>query len=170
MHHSASENIYPHLSALQSTQGMFSASVSKSSFRLHSTDRLHSNRPEGDWLSGVAGWCGWLGSGQRKQLVAHEKTISGQRQSPGGRTCDAQRLKVRCPAAEGATSAGGEEERQERRDGARNYRKTPLEATCRQADSEVRYTRCSYHQCASQHIRKHLSENIYTHLSALRII
>ncbi len=135
---------------------MFSASVSKSSFRLHSTDRLHSNRPEGDWLSGVAGWCGWLGSGQRKQLVAHEKTISGQRQSPGGRTCDAQRLKVRCPAAEGATSAGGEEERQERRDGARNYRKTPLEATCRQADSEVRYTRCSYHQCASQHIRKHL--------------
>ncbi len=40
---------------------------------------------------------------------------------------------------------------------SRDYQETPLEATCKQADSEVRHTRCLYHQCASQHIRKQLS-------------
>ncbi len=52
----------------------------------------------------VAGWpvwlasrCGWLGSGRGKQLVAHEKMISGQRQSP-------RRPNVRYPAAEGKTT------------------------------------------------------------------
>jgi hypothetical protein len=129
---------------------MFSASVSKSSFRLHSTDRLRSNRPEGSWLAGVAGWCGWLGSGQGKQLVPDDKTISGQRKG-------SPRSNVRCPAAEGETSAGRGEERQERRGKDRDYRKTPLEATSRQADSEMRCRVCFYHQCASQHIREHLS-------------
>jgi hypothetical protein len=63
---------------------------------------------------------------------------------------------VRYPSAEGARSAGREEERQERRDEVRGYRKTPLEATSRQADSEMRCRVCFYHQCASQRIRKHL--------------
>ncbi len=104
----------------------------------------------------VAGWPVWLasrcsrrGSGKEKQPVANEKTISGQRKG-------SPRSNVRCPAAEGARSAGRGEERQERRDEVRDYRKTPLEATCRQADSEMRRRVCFYHQCASQRIRQHL--------------
>jgi hypothetical protein len=81
--------------------------------------------------------------------VADEKTISGQRKG-------SPRPNVRCPAAEGETSAGREEERQEKRGEDRDYWETPLGATSRQADSEVRYVGCPYHQCASQRIRKHL--------------
>ncbi len=82
--------------------------------------------------------------------MADEKTISGQRKG-------SPRPNVRCPAAEGETSAGREEERQEKRGEDRDYWETPLGATSRQADSEVRYVGCPHHQCASQCIRKHLS-------------
>ena len=44
-------------------------------------------------MAGVAGWCGWLGSGQGKQLVPDDKTISSQRKG-------SPRPNVRCPEAE----------------------------------------------------------------------
>lgn len=60
-------------------------------------------------------------------------------------------------------TASGQREDDQRRMGRgepRDYQETPLETTCKQADSEVRHTRCLYHQCASQRIRKHLSASL----------
>ncbi len=48
-------------------------------------------------MAGVAGWCGWLGSGQGKQLVPDDKTISSQRKG-------SPRPNVRCSGAEVKTT------------------------------------------------------------------
>jgi hypothetical protein len=54
VHRSASENIYLHLSALQSIQEMFLTSVPESSSRFAQAVRSGSDRMKGDWGNGQA--------------------------------------------------------------------------------------------------------------------